>query len=269
MKTEEINGATKLYAIIGDPISAVRSPAAMNAEFARIGANVVMVAIHVTADDLKTVWAGLKRIENLDGIIVTMPHKAAICELVDEIGTNAQIVGAANAVKRGADGKWVADMFDGLGFIEGIKSQGHTLEGRAIFQSGAGSAGTAIAVALAQEGISRLVISDIDKAREKQTVDRINKAFPAVNIKTGSINEGPFDMAVNATPLGMKSDDPLSFDPSVLPETTLVVDVITKPEMSALLQKAKFTGHAIHPGRHMHHGQVVALMRYFGFEPAP
>lgn len=266
MKTEEINGLTKVYAIIGDPISAVRSPAAMNAEFARLGENVVMIAIHVAPADLKTVWAAFTKMKNLDGIIVTMPHKAAICDLVDEIGTNAQVVGAANAVKRCPDGTWAADMFDGIGFVEGMKSQGHTLKGRSIFQSGAGSAGTAVAVALAQESISKLVISDIDKAREQLAVDRIRQAFPALNIKAGLIDEGPFDIAINATALGMKADDLLPFDPSKLPETTLVADVITKPEITTLLQKASLTGHAIHPGTHMHRGQVTALMRYFGFE---
>ena len=123
-----------------------------------------------------------------------------------------------------------------------------------------------MAVALAQESISKLVISDIDKAREKLAVDRIRQAFPALNIKAGLIDEELFDIAINATALGMKADDLLPFDPSRLPETTLVADVITKPEITALLQKASLTGHAIHPGTHMHRGQVTALMRYFGFE---
>jgi shikimate dehydrogenase len=65
----------------------------------------------------------------------------------------------------------------------------------------------------------------------------------------------------------MRPDDPLPFDPAVLPASTLVVDVITKPEITPLLQRAEQTGHRIHTGRHMHAGQAVEAARFFGFDP--
>ncbi len=266
MNTDQLDGTTRLFAIIGDPISAVRSPAAFNAMFARANVKAVLLPLHVAAPDLKTAWAGLKAIKNLDGVVVTMPHKTAMCKLVDELGDSGRVVGAVNAVRCRSDGRWEADMFDGIGCVQGLKAQGHEVAGRNVFLVGLGGAGVAIAAALAQTGAKRLVITDLDTARQNRVAERLRAAYPAAKIETGNVDNGPFDLAINATPMGMKPDDPLPFDPGRLPETTLIVDVVPKPEMTAFLERAQKTGHAVHPGRHMHHGQMVALMKFFGFD---
>ena len=266
MKTEQIDGSTRMYAILGDPISAVRSPSVFNAIFAGRNANAAMLPLHIAAPDLETAWAGLKTIRNLDGIILTIPHKTAMYGLVDELGTNGRVVGAVNVVRRRSDGRWEGDMFDGVGCVQGLKTQGHEVTGRHVFLLGAGGAGSAIATALAQAGVKRLVIADVDTTRRDRVADRVRSAFPAIKIEVGSIEQGPFDIAINATPVGMKDGDPLPFDPTQLPATTLIVDVIVKPEFTLLLKTAEKTGHAIQPGKHMHQGQVNAIAEFFGFE---
>ena len=267
MKTDYVNGGTRLYSIIGDPVSSVRTPTLFNAMFVKNNVNAVLVPLLVPKSQLKTAWEGIKSIGNLDGIVVTMPHKVEMCGLVDELGESARIVGAVNTIRRNPDGRWEGDIFDGIGCVHGIKTQNEGCEvaGRSAFLLGLGGAGAAIAAALAQSGIRRLVVSDLDEARVRYIVDRIHTAYPETRIEIGTLKEGPYDIAINATPLGMREGDALPFDPGMLPETTLIVDVVPNPEFTPFLNLAKESGHAIRTGRHMHWGQAISAAKFWGF----
>jgi len=265
VKTEQIDGATRVYGIIGDPISAVRSPQVFNAMFARQGINAVMVALHVSATDLAGSWAGLRNIRNLAGLVITMPHKAAAASLVDELGMTGQVVGAINAARRERSGKWLGDMFDGRGCVDGLREQGHEVACRKVFLLGLGGAGAAVAIALAEAGVTRLVVQDLDARKRDELIRHLSSIFPDVAVMVGTLHDGPFDLVINASPLGMKEGDPLPFDPAGLPRSTVVVDVVTKPEVTPLLERAASTGHATHTGRHMHLGQARGVARFFGF----
>jgi shikimate dehydrogenase len=266
METDRIDGATRLFVILGDPIHGVRTPTLFNAMFGRKNINAVMVPHHVTAVDLEAAWSGLKAIRNLDGVVITMPHKTPMCALVDSLGINGRAAGAINAARRKSDGTWEGDMFDGIGCVDGLGRQGHEVAGRSAFLMGVGGAGSAVASALAHAGVKRLVVQDIDPARLDQAVKRIRAAYPELSVGPGTLDDGPFDLAINATPVGMREEDPLPFDPSPLPASTLVVDVIIKPEITPLLTLARETGHEIQPGKYMHRGQAVAAARFFGFD---
>lgn len=266
MKLEDIDGATKLYVIIGDPVSAVRTPGVFNEMFVRQNTNAVLVPLHVAAEHLEAVWTGLKAMQNLHGVVITMPHKSRMCGLVDALGQNGKVVGAINAARRKSDDTWEGDMFDGLGCVNGLRKQGHAVEGKRAFLMGTGGAGSAIASALAQAGVRRLVITDIDAERLERVIANVRCEYPDLSIEEGKIGQEEFDLAINATPLGMRPDDPLPFDPSGLPESTLVIDVITKPEFTPLLLRAQETGHRVQTGRHMHRGQAVACAEFFGFD---
>lgn len=266
MKPESLDGATRLYGIVGDPISAVRSPEVFNAMFARSGVNAVLVPMHVAAEDLAATWAGLTSIRNLHGLVVTMPHKARVAAFLDEVGLAGKIVGAVNAVRREPDGRWRGDMFDGVGFVDGLRAEGHQPRGWNVRLYGLGGAGAAIAVALAQAGVAGLCVHDLDGGRRDKLCRWLQTDFPSVSTSIGESPGAVFDAVINATPLGMKSSDPLPFDPAELPRETLVVDVITKPEMTPLLQRAANTGHPVHTGRHMHLGQARRVAEFFGYQ---
>ena len=262
-----IDGNTRVYAVIGDPVTAVRSPEWFNALFDRNGVNAVLIALQVKRGDLATVFAGLKRIGNLDGLVVTMPHKNAMCELLDELGPAARTIGAVNAARRLPDGRWQGDMFDGRGCVRGLLDQGHAVAGRSAFLLGTGAAGSAVAFALAEAGVKQLIIDDVDADRSAAVAQRVKQVFPAVDVRTGKLDPGTVhDLVINATPLGMKADDPLPFEPASLAPSTLVVDVITKPLMTPLLEKARSLDMKIHSGNHMHAGQAVEAARFFGLK---
>ena len=80
-----ITGTTRLYAIIGDPIAHVRTPMAFNDYFSARSIDAVCLPIHIGRDDLPRGWAGLKSMLNLDGFIVTAPHKAESAQLCDRL----------------------------------------------------------------------------------------------------------------------------------------------------------------------------------------
>lgn len=260
-----IDGTTRVYAVIGDPVTAVRSPEWFNTLFDRNGVNAVLIPLLVRRGDLATAFAGLKTMGNLDGLVVTMPHKNAMCDLLDELGPAAKTVGAVNAARRLPDGRWHGDMFDGRGCVRGLLDQGHELAHRSVFLLGSGAAGSAVAFALAEAGVKRLMIDDVDQSRCAQVAQRVQQAFPEVEVCTGKLLPGArHDLVINATPLGMRADDPLPFDPAGLPGSTLVVDVITKPVITPLLDRARELGFGIHSGNHMHAGQAVEAARFFG-----
>lgn len=228
----------------------------------------MLVPAHVGAEDLGRTIDGLKAIRNLDGIVVTMPHKAAACALVDRLGPMATVVGALNAMRRAADGRWEGEMFDGWGFVEGLRRQGIEARGLTVHQVGAGAAGTAVAVAMADAGVKSLTLADIDAGRVADVASRVRRAFPALEVRTSEAGEIPScDLIVNVTPLGMRPGDPLPFDPDRLPAHVVVADVVTKPEMTPLLLQAQATGHRAHTGRHMHEGQARLAATFFGLSP--
>ncbi|WP_434034871.1 shikimate dehydrogenase family protein [Cupriavidus sp. a3] len=266
MRPEQLDGSTQLYGIVGDPIAAVRSPEVFNAMFLQRGINAVLVPMHVGEEDILSAWAGLSTLRNLRGLVITMPHKVRLAAFLDEVGAAGQLVGAVNAARREPDGRWSGDMFDGVGFVDGLRDQGHDPSGWRVRLLGLGGAGAAIALALAQAGVARLLLHDPDTTKRDMLCRQLQAAFPAARITTETAPGEAVDAVVNATPLGMKSTDPLPFDPAELPRETLIVDVITKPEITPLLQRAIDTGHRTHSGKHMHLGQARRVAQFFGYE---
>lgn len=171
-----VAGATRLYGIIGEPIAQVRSPAVFNAAFRQSGVDAVLVPLQVPRDGFVETMRGLMRLGNLGGFMITIPHKQATMALVDEIRPRARRVGAINAVRREADGRWVADMFDGLGFVLGLEKSGHKLAGRRLLLVGAGGAGSAIADAAAEAGAAAMTIVDLDRAKAERLAATIAAA---------------------------------------------------------------------------------------------
>ena len=135
-----IDGATRLYAIIGDPVAQVRSPSVYTAHFARHDMPAVMFAAQASRDSFDTAMRGLMSLGNLDGLLITSPHKADALAFADRLSTRAQIVGAINALRREPDGSWTGDMFDGVGFVSAAQKV-MPVEAKRVLLFGCGGAG--------------------------------------------------------------------------------------------------------------------------------
>lgn len=255
----------RLYGILGDPVGQARSPSVFNARFAAEGRDAVMVPIEAAASDLEATLSGLRKIKNFAGLVVTVPHKAAAAAIARRRSTRVDLVRAAN-VLRPIEGGWEAELFDGDGFVNGLRSKGHQVKGKAVAIVGAGGAGIAIAEAiLAAGGI--ISLSDRELHREEATIDLLNGAFPG-RISLGA--PGPIHaIAVNATPAGMDGDRSMVFDPATLDKRALVAEVVMKPAVTPLLQAAAELGLATHEGRHMLDGQADAIWSFLAMGEAP
>ncbi|MGC0373841.1 shikimate dehydrogenase family protein [Streptomyces sp. SAI-229] len=258
-----ITGTTRLYAVLGDPVTQVQAPAMLNPVFAELGVDAVLVPVHVEAAHLAEVVTGLQRTGNLDGLLITVPHKIDACAFADVLSRAVQASGSTNAMRREPDGTWTAENFDGAGFVLGMAAAGHELAGRRITLVGAGGAGGAIAASVLDAGAARLHVCDPDQGKLSALLDRLAAGRP------GRVTGGPApeleraDVVVNATPLGLRPDDPLPFDPALLPPGAVVADIVMKPRETPLLRAAAAAGRPVHHGAHMLSHQLDLYREFF------
>ena len=257
-----ITGKTQLFCIIADPIEQVRTPEMLNALLAERGIDGVHVPMHVTAEDLPAVVAGLRGIRNLRGINVTIPHKLAMVDLCDELDRSAALVGAVNIVRRDPDGRLIGANLDGSGFVAGLQDAMGPIAGRSTYMAGAGGVARAIGFALAQAGVSRLLIQNRDPAKARALAGAIAQAFPAVAVSAGDAVPDHTDIVVNATSLGMRPNDSLPINIEKLRPPTVVAEVIMKPAVTPLLEAARARGCRIVTGERMFHFQVAGLAEF-------
>lgn len=259
-----ISGTTRLYVVLGDPVTQVQSPALMNPLFARLGLDAVLVPVHARPGHLEQIVGGLRCVGNVDGIFVTVPHKAAAAGLADRRSPMVEITGSANAFRREADGSWYAENFDGLGFVTGLVAAGHDPKGERVALVGAGGAGSAIAAALLDAGADRLSVCDPDTAKLRALRSRLDAHWPGRTFTSAEPHTDGAGIVVNATPLGLKPGDPLPFRPDLLPPGSVVADIIMKPKETRLLRAAAALGHHVHYGIHMLDGQLDSYRAFFG-----
>lgn len=256
-------GSTRLYAILGDPIAQVQAPPWLNRIFLDIGVDAVMVPMQVSSAALSSVMESLKCIGNLDGLLVTIPHKFAVCEHLDRVSAAVRLAGSANTLRRAADGAWEGENFDGQGFIAGLRAQGFEPQGKHVGLAGAGGAGVAIAAALVDAGVASISIYDVRSAQVRKLVARLNAHRPGVADHVPSTAWANLDIVVNATPMGLHAEDPLPFELDTLGPDALVADIIMKPHDTKLLQCALARGLKVFYGENMLSHQIELYRRFF------
>lgn len=257
-----LTGATRLFGIVGDPIAQVRSPHIVSEALQARGLNAVLLPVHARPDDFDAVMAGLKRIANLDGLILTLPYKGRGLDHIDSIGPEAKAGGGINAMRRTADGRWHGEMFDGLGGLAALHGAGVSPTGKRVLLIGAGGAGAAIALAIALQNPACLRIAEIDPGRAAALVQQIAQIAPDLLVDLGPADPSGFDVVINASPLGM-ADCPQS--PLLRPvnATTIVFDVVAKPDETLLMADARARGALAIGGAAMIRGQVNLIADFF------
>lgn len=260
----QISGHTKVFGILADPIAHVRTPQVFNAFFQAHGIDAVLVPFHVAPADLPSVWEGLRGLKSLAGLIVTVPHKPTAATLCNRLEPAARLIGASNTIRHEADGTFTGTMFDGIGFVAGLRAQGHEPAGKRAVMAGAGGAGSAVAFALAEAGVASLTIVNRSRAKAEALAARIAAAFPGVPVAAGDGDLAGVDIVVNTTSLGMKPDDPLPLDLANLEPHAVVAEIIMKPEETAILAASRARGNAIHHGRHMLDQQIRLMAEFMG-----
>jgi len=261
-----ITGKTRFYVVVGDPIKQVRSTELYNKLAADKGLDVVFIPLHFSAEDTETAISALRVFKNLGGIIPTIPHKPGFMGAVDQLSDRARMVGAVNSIRCEADGTWVGDIFDGVGYVNGLMANDRSPHGKSVLLIGAGGAGSSMAFALAEAGAARLQIYDIKAGKAEKVVDGVSRHYPHVTVNAIS-NTTPdptgFDIVANATPVGMQPDDPFPIDPDLLDSAQLVTEMIMKPDITRFLKAAEKRGCATQQGYEALKGQAAANMEFF------
>ena len=255
----------KIFGILGDPIAQARSPEVFNQLFRERRVEAVMTPMLVSASSLEAALSGLRAIDNVAGLIITVPHKVAAARLMKAGSKRAMLAGAANAL-RPCPGGWEGDLFDGEGFARGMEAEGRDVRGARCALVGCGGAGAAISFALIEAGIKSLSIWDVDPRRSETLRERLRAAY-GMDVSI-ALPDAATDIAINATPLGMNANDPLPIRVDRLRRDAIVADVIMKPPFTPLLTEAQRRGCGIHAGRHMLDHQAESIWSFFGL-PRP
>lgn len=264
MNQRIVTAATRVVFMIGTPIAQVRSPLLFNRYFAEQGIDRIMVPLEVSVAALAGFVAMVREAENCDGFVATLPHKRALLKMVDEAGPTARALESVNAVRRNPDGRLFGDMADGAGFWNGARAAGFEPFGKAAVLAGAGAAGTAIAFEFAQRGGRRLAIWSRSDGEVDALVSRL--AGTGIEVVTGlpeSLER--YDIAINATPLGMDYAPGSAFSPELvatLPAGAFAADAITEPAVTRFLAAARACGLRTIDGRAMARGQFELLRAF-------
>lgn len=261
-----IDGNTELIAHIGYPTHSFKSPLIYNPYFEQEGINALVVPMGCQTAHYPEFLKSVFNLSNIRGALITMPHKVTTVGLLDEVTPTVKVAGACNAVKRDERGRLVGDMFDGAGFVRGVKRKGFALEGKRVLVVGCGGVGSAIAASLAAEQITAISLFDVNTASCEGLGQRLQSEYPQIKVETGSNDPEGHDLVVNATPMGMNEGDPLPMDVSRIAPETFVGEVVMRKEMTAFLQAAKNRGCKVQVGSDMLFEQIPAYLEYFGFK---
>jgi shikimate dehydrogenase len=236
-----MQGSSKTYCIIGDPIHHSLSPAMQNAAFAALGLNCTYIAFRVPTGELKESIESLRSI-NIAGFNVTVPHKREVIKYLDELDPTAKKAAAVNTVNN-IEGIFRGYNTDIYGFIEPLHKRLVDFRGMQVLLLGSGGAARAVVAALAQEdGITKVVIAN----REMQQANELANMGTSLGLTcevlpldraqdVSSIS----DLIVNATPLGM-NNEPSVIDYQHINKGSIVYDIVYRPVVTDLIENAKY-----------------------------
>jgi len=235
--------------MIGAPVTSVRTPPLLSARLKSLGVTAMVEAIHVEPGDLADFMRGVRSDHTVDGLLVTMPHKRAVCAFLDDLTPAAQQADAVNAVKRIGE-RLAGAQFDGIALRNALTAAGANLSTATVLLAGLGGAGLAIAQALTGR-CRRLLVSETDSAR----LDAVLPGLPDAYVVAPG-QEPAADILVNATPLGMEPDDPSPFLSSWVEKACLVADIVADPKATRLAAQATAAGTQLVTGRAMVDHQI-------------
>lgn len=275
-----ISATTKLYGLIGSPVSHSGSPAMYNYSFAKKGIDAAYLAFDVDKEHVKNAIDALKTF-NMGGMNVTMPGKIEVVKYMDELSDAARIMGAVNTIVN-ENGKLTGHNTDGVGFVLNLKDHGIDIKGKKMTICGGGGAATAVSVQCVLDGIRELSIfnkKDEFFGRTVETAEKLKKERPNLVVNVYDIDDEKklteeildSDLFVNGTVVGMKPMDDKSVvnDLSAFHKDLVVCDVVYNPIETKLLKEAKAAGCKTVGGKGMLLWQGVYAFKLYTGEDMP
>ena len=246
MKWWEPSGKTKVCGVIGDPIEHTMSPVMHNAAFKNKGVDYLYLPFRVKREELGKAIEGMRAL-NMRGLNVTIPHKVAVIQFLDELDHLADRIGAVNTIVND-DGVLTGYNTDATGFLQALLGKGIEPKGKKVVILGAGGASRAISFILAERGSSLFILNRTwDKA--KVCADRISQIFQseATALKLDGENLATAlskaDILINATSVGMSPDiNETPVTSNLLKPSLVVFDIVYNPIKTRLQREAEAAG---------------------------
>jgi 3-dehydroquinate dehydratase/shikimate dehydrogenase len=259
-RIEQVDAATRVYGVAGDPVVHSLSPAIMNAAFRRENVNAVYLTLHAkTLKDLLNCVRGIP----LHGISVTMPYKEAILKHLDNTDSHTTKIGACNTVVRAQDGKLYGFNTDAAGVVRPLERRLPTLEGAKILVLGAGGAARAAVFGLKERGCEVYILN-----RTAGPAKKLARQARARTVKRADLKKLSFDVIINATPVGMGNTRETSLQEHEI-NARYVFDMIYDPAETRLLKLARERGAQAIPGIEMFVQQAARQFEIWTGKPAP
>lgn len=263
-RANRISPATRVYAVIGNPVEHSLSPAIHNAAFAALGLDAVYLRLKVEGDPAATVRA-LAAVP-IDGYSVTIPHKEAVAAACTKIDPLARRMRAVNTLIRRDDGYHATntDVTSAMKVLAAtLRTEDFT--GRSAVVVGAGGVGRAYVHGLVARGAT-VFVTDVDDARCRAVAVETG----AAPIPLSQVAETSADILMNATPIGMWPNiDATPVDPSTLHSGMVVFDAVYNPRETRLLRDATAAGCQTISGVEQFVGQAVEQFELWTARPAP
>jgi 3-dehydroquinate dehydratase / shikimate dehydrogenase len=258
-RIEQVDAATRVYGVAGDPIEHSLSPVIMNTALRRENVNGVYVALH--AKTVKDLIYCIREIP-LHGLSITMPYKQAVLEYLDNTDAHTSKIGACNTIVRGQDGKLYGFNTDIAGVVRPLE-QRITIENAKVLVLGAGGAARAAVFGLKERGAEVTILN-----RTSAKAQKLARQAKARTIKRADLKKSVFDVIVNATPVGMSSTRECPLKDEEI-QAKVVFDMVYDPVETRLLQVARAKGIAVIPGVEMFVHQAARQFEIWTGKPAP
>src|SRR5262245_22298309 len=230
-----LTATTRVFALLGDPVAHSLSPVIQNAALQALHLDGVYVALRVTTAEVANAIRTLAHAGG--GGNVTLPHKQTAAQSVEYRTAAVERTGACNTFWLD-DGRVVGDNTDVSGFRHALEAFVGSVAAARVLLLGAGGAARAVVVALADAQVDTIDVI----ARRSVQVAELEPLAGTSTVRAIMRLAEPYDLIVNATPLGLHHDDPLPLDPDDLEGTPAVMDLVYQPDGTRWVHAVRATG---------------------------
>jgi shikimate dehydrogenase len=264
---QAVTGATRVAAVIGDPVVYSRSPAIHNAAFTAAGLDWVYVAFATARGNADRALEAMASL-GLGGLSVTMPHKEQVAQCLEHLSPAARRLGAVNCVAWDGD-RLMGHNTDATGFVAAVSHAGHSLDGATVAVLGAGGAGRAVVAGVLDAGARRVLVVNRHAGRAAHLIGLDpERCVAAGSADVAAADIAAADVVVNATPVGMVGTPGCIVPDGVLHGGQVVADLVYAPVDTELLMAARAVGASTVDGLGMLvHQAADAFRLWTGVEP--
>ncbi|MEK6682767.1 MAG: shikimate dehydrogenase [Nitrospirota bacterium] len=244
----KITGKTKIVGIFGYPVKHTLSPLMHNAAFSALRLDYCYLPFEVRPENLKEAVEGIRAL-NIRGVNITVPHKEAVMDYLDELSSEARLIGAVNIIEN-RDGRLIGYNTDARGFIKSLLMDAKTkVKGKRVLILGAGGAGKGVAVACAMENAAAITIANRTADKAERLTEYLKGQFSEIPFSAISLEKDRLpeviadaDILINATSVGLKRGESLPVSSRHLHKNLVVYDLIYNPPDTPFLKMAGKAG---------------------------